>query len=133
MLATLPLTAGCGEASKDRYYVMGTVTFDGRPVPEGVIYFDPDLKRGNSGVQGVAIIRNGAFDTRDTGRGVSSGPYLARVQGFAPESAESGSRKAPLFGEYMIPVDLPKDPVPQKLDVPKQAAANMPSLPAVPP
>lgn len=72
--------AGCGDGNDDRH-LTGTVTFDGKPVAAGVIYFDPDGTKGHTGAQGYAIIKNGRFDTRDGGRPISPGPLIARISG----------------------------------------------------
>jgi hypothetical protein len=72
--------AGC-TCGDDGRHLSGTVTFDGKPVAAGVIYFDPDGTKGHTGSQGYAVIKNGRFDTRDGGRPTSPGPLIARVSG----------------------------------------------------
>jgi len=47
--------AGCGDGKST---ISGTVTFDGRPVPSGMITF---VSRGESLVREGAVIRDGAF------------------------------------------------------------------------
>ncbi len=75
---------GCGGGDDGRH-LSGTVTFDGKPVAAGVIYFDPDGAKEHTGSQGYAVIKNGHFDTRDgdarSPRGRSS---LGSVAGTEP-------------------------------------------------
>jgi hypothetical protein len=73
--------AGCNGDSL--YDVKGTVNLDGNPVPAGVIWFEPDVSKGNTnGPQGYAQIKDGKFDTRQNGRGVRAGLYTIRVEAF---------------------------------------------------
>src|SRR5204862_378695 len=67
---------GCGES---RVEVSGEVTFDGKPVPAGRIYFNPDFTKGNDGPQGYADIKDGKFDTRNKGKGACGGPTIAVI------------------------------------------------------
>ena len=127
LLCSILVITGCGNSGKDKFYVTGTVTFDGKPVPDGVIHFDPD----GSGVQGVARIVDGHFDTRDSGKGVSPGSYTARIQGFSTPK-DRPAMKVPLFREYIVPVNLSEEPEPLDLQVPKEAAKNLPPTLNVP-
>lgn len=81
LLAGIVLLAGC---DGDRvYHVAGTVAVGGTPVPAGVIWFDPDIQKGNTtGSQGYAQIKDGKFDTRNNGAGVRGGAYKVRVEAF---------------------------------------------------
>ena len=63
LVIAMPLLAGCGGSGPRAVNVSGTVTFNGQPVPQGKIYFDPDTAAGNDGVQGFARIQEGAYDT----------------------------------------------------------------------
>ena len=68
------LLAGCGRGPT-LYQVSGRVTYDGQPLPAGVIYFDPDVTRNHDGPQGYAVIKNGTYNTSARGgRGVVGGP-----------------------------------------------------------
>lgn len=123
LLATVPFLAGCGGGSGPRGVdVSGTVTFKGEPVPRGVIYFDPDAAAANDGVQGFARIRNGAYDTRETGKGIGGGAYRVRITGATAE--DDGPAKA-LFSEYNIPVDFPFETTTKDFDVPASAAREL--------
>lgn len=105
------LFSGCGGGSEGprRFHVSGQVTWQGKPVPAGTVTFTPDVRKGNSGVQGAAPIRNGRYDTRDRdGRGTSGGPQIVKVLGYdggpATETDPLGNR---LFPEYQAEHDLP--------------------------
>lgn len=109
---------GCGGADgPTRYELSGSVTFDGNPVPAGQIVFEPDSASGNSGVQGYAEIRDGKYDTRD-GKGVIGGPHQVRVTGFDRFSEDESDPAKPLFPEYVITEDLPKETTTKDFDVP---------------
>jgi hypothetical protein len=60
----------------------GTVTFAGKPVPKGMIFFDPDPAKGGAGPQGAAVISDGKYSTALDGQGVRPGPYLVRINAF---------------------------------------------------
>ena len=74
---------GCGPKGPQRYERWGTVTFQDRPIPAGLVYFEPDLQAGNDGPQGQAVIKDGKYDTREReNSGAGSGKYVIRVQAF---------------------------------------------------
>lgn len=106
---TVLLLAGCGPKGPARYQHWGTVTFQDRPIPAGIVYFDPDLHAGNDGPQGQAIIKDGKFDTRERElSGPGSGKYIVRIQandGIAAPEAPIGRM---LFANQIeIKQDLP--------------------------
>lgn len=75
--------AGCGPPKERVYRVFGDVTFKGKPVPKGNVYFDPDLSKGTKGKQGFASITDGKYDTAlADGDGIAKGAYVVRVQSF---------------------------------------------------
>lgn len=111
--------AGCGGEEK-LYNVSGTVTYKGRPVPKGLIFFDPDSTKGTSGTQGFANILNGKYTTADQGRGVRGGAYTVRVSGFDGKEANEAPFGQPLFPEYTTNKDLPKADSELDIDVPKK-------------
>lgn len=104
------LLAGCSESGPKRYRLQGTVDFDGKPVPAGMIYFDPDASKGNKGAQGYATIVDGKFDTEKTGKGHAGGPMKVRIVGLTAAAAASNddSPKPPLFPEFVDAVELDK-------------------------
>lgn len=103
-------TLGCNRGGPDRYGVSGTVTHAGKPVPAGVVVFDPDAAKGNAGPQGFALIHDGHFDTNGkAGKGSVGGPHRIRVLGYdgldRNETSPYGNR---LFREHVLENDLPK-------------------------
>jgi hypothetical protein len=112
------LFAGCGGSK--RYEVSGRVTYDGRPLPAGVIYFDPDVTRRNDGPQGYAIIKDGAYSTAAKGgRGVAGGPYVVRIEGFDGKPGAELPLGKSLFTGYQERRDLPQARSEQDFAVPK--------------
>ncbi len=111
--------AGCSTGPKV-YHVSGKVAFRGEPLPAGVIFFDPDSTKGNSGPQGYAAIKDGRYDTADLGgQGVGSGPYQARIDGFDGKPARELPMGRPLFSRYLQSIDLPMNASTQDFDVPE--------------
>lgn len=110
LAAGLALLAGCDRGPK-RYHLSGQVLYDGKPVPAGEIFFDPDGKKKHDGPQGFARIKDGRYDTRDGGKPAGSGPYVARIlggDGVIPPGADLPLGR-PLFPEYTKSVDIPAE------------------------
>jgi len=118
--------AGCGGGPP--YNVSGKVTFDGKPVPLGRIYFDPDPRQQNSGPSGYTDIVDGEYDTSRVGKGVSGGPTGVRIQGFKKEGVDSSGFGPPLFQEYTTNVDLPQGASTKDFDVPAKAGRGLPPM-----
>src|SRR5689334_21940760 len=78
----LAALAGCAQQEK-LYRVSGVVTHSGKPIPKGVIHFDPVA----DGPQGFANIVDGRYDTAQQGKGVRGGEYAIRVNGFDGKEA----------------------------------------------
>jgi hypothetical protein len=106
LFAGMALLAGCGSDEK-LYDVSGTITFEGQPIPKGLIFFDP--APGTPGTQGFATIENGRFDTsvRDKGRGIRGGAYQIRISGFDGREAAEAPFGQTLFPEHELTRDLP--------------------------
>jgi hypothetical protein len=98
--------------------VSGTVTYDGKPIPKGLIFFDPDASKGTDGRQGFANIIHGKYDTAENGQGVRGGAYHVRVNGFDGIEANEAPFGQALFPEYTGAADLPKADSTYDLDVP---------------
>ncbi len=107
------IALGCGkDGEPKRNRVSGQATFEGKPIPYGEVLFTPDGAKKNSGAQGIAPIRNGAFDTSAAGgKGYGGGPAIVRVTGLTGEGGK-------LLCEYEFPVDLPQGDATKDLDVP---------------
>src|SRR5215207_8838255 len=99
--------AGCGGEEKV-YDVTGTVTHDGKPIPKGLIFFDPDVTKKATGPQGFANIQDGKFTTAEKGKGVRGGPYVVRVSGFDGKEAPEAPFGTFLFPEHTESRELPK-------------------------
>jgi hypothetical protein len=111
--------AGCGTGEEKLYRVSGTVTYDGKPVAKGSIFFEPDGTKGTTGAQGFANILNGKYDTAETGQGVRGGAYVVRVNGFDGKEANDAPFGRSLFPEYTGSAELPKEDSTYDLNVPK--------------
>ncbi len=119
------LCQGCGTGGSNKFDVSGTITFDGKPVPAGRIDFFPDLAKGNDGLQGFAIIKDGVFDTRKAGQGHTGGAIVIRIEGFDGKSDDPKFPGTPIFVPHQITRDLPKEPTTQTFDVPASAATGL--------
>lgn len=112
---------GCGESGPPRVHVVGDITYQGKPLPAGVILFEPDVKRGAvDGPQGFAQIKNGKFDTRVGGRIACKGFSLLTIQGYDGVSKDPESPiGSPLFTSYATTAELAGPESPLTIDVPK--------------
>lgn len=126
-LSLLGWLVGCG--SGGGYRVSGNVTFQGKPVPAGKIYFMPDSSKGNNGATGYADIKDGKYDTSaQGGQNAPAGAVLIAVEGTDPSAAPntkdtSGEVTAKLlFARYEKSVELPTSSSTQDIDVPADAA-----------
>jgi len=110
------LLYGCGPREEKLYRVSGTVTYSGKPIPKGLIFFDPRV----DGPQGFANIVDGKYDTSQQGKGVRGGStYDVRVNGFTGIEANEAPFGQPLFPEYTGTKELPAVDSTYDLDIPK--------------
>lgn len=123
-LVAMAVAAGCGQ--RDRFNVVGTVTFAGKPVPAGTVTFLPVGSVPPGRVAGSCSIRSGKYATRN-GRSPGSGPHRAVVDGYDGMAFQSRMGEAtvdhplgkPLFPSHMVEVDLPaKDGTVLDIEVP---------------
>jgi hypothetical protein len=126
--------AGCGGEKVHR--VSGKITFNGNPVPSGMIYFMPDGSKGHTGPTGYANIKNGEYDTSsEGGRGVPSGPVIVAIEGFDPSSppdkpktkmekelASAESTIKTLFPRWETNWDMPAATATKDFEVPAEAS-----------
>lgn len=120
---------GCG--GDVGYDLSGKVTFDGKPIPEGMIYFSPDSSKGNKGSTGYAKIKNGEYNTASEG-GMKrlSGPVIVRIDGIdpaakGPETPGDTSGEVTiksLFPTYQTTAELTEGTATQDFSVPADAA-----------
>lgn len=123
------LSWGCGAADEGpkRYQISGKVTYDGKPIPKGKIYFEPDSSQGNSGPQAGADIVDGEYET-PTGKGVVGGPHRVRITGTdGVETQMEGELLPdgkPLFAPYETTYDFPKEDGAHSFEVPKSEGSQ---------
>ncbi len=79
------LISGCAKPGPARFHIEGRVTYDGKPVPNGVIRFEADATQGNGGPVGYAAIKDGRYTTAEQGsKGSLKGPVIAVLSGGPP-------------------------------------------------
>jgi hypothetical protein len=125
------LLFGCGGSKTVR--VSGKVTFQGKPVPSGKIYFIPDGSKGATGPTGYADIKNGEYDTSSSGgSGATPGPVIVAIEGLDPSAPPDKPKKGEevseeatvkvLFPRYEITFDVPAESTTKDIEVPADAA-----------
>jgi hypothetical protein len=114
----LATCAGCGSGERPRYHVTGNVTAGGKPVPAGVMFFEPDALAGNDGQPGYAYIKAGKFDTRDQGQPTIGGKHQVRIQAFDGKPGDELPLGRMIAPESTTPVDLAKADSQQDFVVP---------------
>jgi hypothetical protein len=98
--------------------VSGTVTYEGKPLPAGQIFFEADVTKGHDAPQGFAYIKDGQFNTEQGGRGVVGGDYVIRIQGFDGKPGNELPLGQPLFSDYVESRNLPRGPSRLEFSVP---------------
>lgn len=106
-IAALVFLTGCGGGGPDLYNLSGNVTFQGKPVPKGEIQFIPI--KGNEGPAGRAEITDGKYDTATKGKGTVGGPHRVVITGFDGVAAEELPMGKPIFQEYTVEFEIPKE------------------------
>jgi hypothetical protein len=117
LLAAVGLV-GCSPEEK-LYHVSGTITYQGKAVPKGIVHFDPE----GSGPQGFANIENGKFDTAAAGQGKGirgGGKYTIRINGFDGKVGPEAPLGTALFPEYTETRDLKSENQTLDIDVKKK-------------
>jgi hypothetical protein len=119
------VAVSCNKADPNRFDISGEITFDGKPVPAGKIYFSPDTSKNNDGPQGHADIKDGRYDTRPTATGSPGGPVHVLIEGF------DGKPKGDfIFGKHLFSwetsLELPRASTTKDFEVPLSAAKNVP-------
>lgn len=116
------LAVGCSRGPVT-FPVSGTVTYDGQPLPEGIIIFVPDGTKGVSGIPSEAQVKDGKFQIAKQA-GVVAGAYLVTIESgeAIPPADPSGEtifrERFPAYGtkhefaagekEYVVTFDVPK-------------------------
>jgi hypothetical protein len=128
MLAIAAALAGCQPAGPARYQINGKVTFAGKPVPSGLIRFEPDASQGNHGPVGYAAIKDGRYTTDTKGcKGALEGPLVVYMTG-GPAPDPKVEMPTMWFTEYETAITLePKRGLARfDFDVPTTASAQPP-------
>jgi hypothetical protein len=81
------IAGGCGPSLR-RVPAGGNVTIDGKPLEGGILYFNPDISKGNEArVSCSSGVKNGKFELRtagversDSGPGIPLGWYKVNVR-----------------------------------------------------
>ena len=92
---------GCGGGPK-KIRVAGAVTFEGRPVEQGEIVFEPI--NGTSGPQTGGPIKDGQYDVRAESGPMAGGTYQVKIEGFkmTGRMIETGMGKpVPAFDQFL--------------------------------
>lgn len=101
--------ASCGSGEPKRHRITGTVTFEGKPVEFGAIFFEPTESVGKIAPTVYLPVRDGKYDTND--KGPVAGKYRVIIGGMdkSRERVDSdGITHTPqLFQDYKFEVDIP--------------------------
>ncbi|MFO1002073.1 MAG: hypothetical protein U0936_17195 [Planctomycetaceae bacterium] len=119
VLLVFALGCGGGDSGPQRYRVSGKVTFNGKPVPAGSIYFET-----SEGPSGGAQIIDGNYDT-DSGKGVVGGPHDVVIQGFDGTGSVPGELGKPIFNPFRVREEFPKGETTKDYEVPASAAEGL--------
>lgn len=105
---TVLLLFGCGRGEQ-LFDVSGNISFEGKQIPKGLIFFDPDPTSATPGTQGFANIENGKFDTsvKGKGTGIRGGKYIIRIGGFDGKEGPEAPFGKFLFPEHQFTKELP--------------------------
>jgi len=133
LLAAGLFASGCGTSTSGTYHLSGKVTFNGKAVPAGRIFFLPNTAKGNSGQGGFAEIKDGVFDTRKKGAATPGGALIVRIDGFDGQTTATNFVGQPLFLTYEVEVEVPQANATKDFDVPASAAKNLPKGGELPP
>ena len=88
----LPLMVGCGGDGLGRVPISGEVTYDGQPVVDGVIRFEP--QRGTNMPVVIEPVKNGRYTTESTG-GVPPGSYQVKILSYHPDDPPPSGPTSP--------------------------------------
>jgi hypothetical protein len=102
--------AGCGRGDGlTRHRVKGTVTFGGKPVASGAIFFEPTESVGKLAPTVYLPVRDGKYDAKDGGP--VAGKYRVIVGGMdkSKERVDDDgiTHTAQLFRDYTFEVEIP--------------------------
>jgi len=118
-VALLFLTfVGCGGPKLQGFN--GAVTYDGKPLEGGIIFFTPDARKGNlMGASNVASIKDGRYEL-PVSQGISGGWYLIRVEVTEAVVGVEGEHEKFLIPPYEFSNEFKPDDKVFDIDIPKQ-------------
>ena len=113
ILVATSVAIGCDQDRVERFDLTGAVTFRGQPVPKGYLIFQPDSAQGNRGPGSKAGLFSGRYETME-GQGTVGGPHIVSIVGTDGVPFDQGGgvmnpMGRPLFPDYKVHVDLPKE------------------------
>jgi hypothetical protein len=118
------VSAGCGGDGLDRHRVRGTVTFQGKPVEFGAVFFEPTESVGKVAPTVYLPVRDGKYDTGD--KGPIPGRYRVTVGGVDKSKErvdDDGITHSPqLFQDYKFEVEIPPPDGTLDIEVPASQA-----------
>jgi hypothetical protein len=116
LLVAIVCALGCSDDSSGRL-ISGTVTFDGRPLDNGQIVFEPQ----GAGKMGVAQINAGAY-ALPTGFGLQDGEYRVRITSDRP----TGQTIAPAaYSEDREPLPIQEQFLPSKYNLKSELSISV--------
>lgn len=120
------LLAGCSaNDGPNQCPVTGTIRIGDQPLTGGFVTIEPADGGANGGLQGIAPIRNGRFDTEDGGKRAVSGPVVLRIDGWG-EPSPRFANGIPLCNRHEIRVELQPGQNQLELTVPESARIREP-------
>jgi hypothetical protein len=108
------LLGGCGPRGPVTFPLSGSVTWNGKPVPAGLVRLVPNAEAGNPGPAAVAEIMHGHYTT-PAGKGIIGGKYRVFISGYdgVPlENKEEGTGYPlgrALFFDRLHEVEFPRE------------------------
>jgi hypothetical protein len=116
------VAGGCNRSGP--FDVSGTVTFEGKPVPIGLVIIEPDAEKGKRGTQTQGLIKDGHFRTLP-GHGAISGPVLITVNANDGVPTPMAAKGKLLFRTFQYRTELPAASSTLDIEVPAaQAYSN---------
>jgi hypothetical protein len=117
--------AGCGMGDGlERYPVNGTVTFEGKPVQTGAVFFEPTASVGTVAPTVYLPLRGGRYDAGK--EGPVAGKYVVKVAGWDESKKQVDSdgvtHTAQLFQDYQFEVQIPPPNNTLDIEVPASQA-----------
>jgi hypothetical protein len=108
---------GCGSGDSGRVAVGGKVAFNGQPIEQGTIIFEPS----DGGRMSVGEIDNGSYNIpRD--RGPTAGAYIVRITANRPTGKKL---KAAVYADDQTPVDVFEQFIPVKFNQSSSLAVDI--------